>query len=39
MAQNKKFYSLVGDNGYGLFTSWDDLQEKALKLEGYSAFL
>lgn len=34
MAQNKKFYSLVGDNGYGLFTSWDDLQEKALKLEG-----
>ena len=38
MAQNKKFYSLVGDNGYGLFTSWDDLQEKALKLEGNLRF-
>ena len=34
MAQNKKFYSLVGDNGYGLFTTWDDLQEAAIRLEG-----
>lgn len=34
MAQNFNYYNLVGDNGYGLFTSWDDLQEAALKLKG-----
>ncbi len=34
MAQNYDYYNLVGDNGYGLFTSWDDLQEAALKLKG-----
>jgi len=34
MAQSKKFYSLVGDNGYGLFTTWDDLQEAAIRLKG-----
>ena len=34
MAQKFNYYNLVGDNGYGLFTSWDDLQEAALQLEG-----
>ena len=34
MAQNYKYYNLIGDNGYGLFSSWDDLQEAALKLKG-----
>ena len=34
MAQNFNYYNLVGDNGYGLFSSWDDLQEAVLKMKG-----
>ena len=34
MAQNYKYYNLVGDDGYGLFTSWDDMQEAAIRLNG-----
>ncbi len=38
MSKRFNYYNLVGDNGYGLFSSWDDLQEAALKLKGSLSF-